>query len=607
MARQVIILFLTVLVAAVTGCGGAHRYDGRLVQADSLMQANPDSALAIVEAVNADSLSSQGDRAYRDLLLTQARYKCYVTATSDSDINRALNYYRQHDDEREKLTRAYIYKGAVMQELNHPDSAMYYYKTAEATAAPDDYFNRGFCNLRIGELYQYHFSSADSVVKACMRKAMNCFIECRDTNYIIKSMGGLGSYMNQTSKDSAIVLLKRAILLARDIHSSDLYFYQSKLAGVYFYLQDYPKAKELAIDIIYNGKDSCDEKTFYYYAARSFIRLGQLDSARWVTSLIPAPVLPIDSFNHYLLQAELAEARHDNQNNNKYSANAENIHRRILENSSNPVLLIRDLKHDATHQQERLEKKHNKRTLMIVGGVSLLLIIVLLMARSRFCYREKLFQQELDLAQQKIKRMIDKSEKQISELLAERKKDKAQLKLFNKELSLANKNCRHLEQKDQNIHERASAIVRARNAALNELYDDIRIVIKSDSEDDSRKSISLSSMIKDFSENRKIRLLSPKESFWKKLKTAVDLEFDGIATFVEKNYPQLSIREQHLFCLICADVPSQIIKLCMNYTSAVTVSNNKKRLMRNKIGMDIRVDEFITMYLNGELEIDRQK
>ena len=31
-----------------------------------------------------------------------------------------------------------------MEELGHPDSAMHYYKTAEATAAPDDYFNLAY-------------------------------------------------------------------------------------------------------------------------------------------------------------------------------------------------------------------------------------------------------------------------------------------------------------------------------------------------------------------------------------------------------------------------------------------------------------------------------
>ena len=79
-----VISLLVVLVAAVTGCGGAHRYDARLVAADSLMQPAPDSALALLEALPIDSLPDESNRAYRDLLLTQARYRCYVTATSDS-------------------------------------------------------------------------------------------------------------------------------------------------------------------------------------------------------------------------------------------------------------------------------------------------------------------------------------------------------------------------------------------------------------------------------------------------------------------------------------------------------------------------------------------
>ena len=121
----VVILLTMVLVVGVTGCGGA-RYDGRLVAADSMMQAYPDSALALVSAVSTGSLATEGDRAYRDLLMTQARYKAYqdIHASDDSAITRAMAWYRAHSGERERLTRAYLYKGAVMQELGHVDSAM---------------------------------------------------------------------------------------------------------------------------------------------------------------------------------------------------------------------------------------------------------------------------------------------------------------------------------------------------------------------------------------------------------------------------------------------------------------------------------------------------
>ncbi len=163
------IVAISLLVAVVTGCGGAGRYDARLVAADSLMQPDPDSALALVLAVPPGSLTREGDRAYRDLLLTQARYKCYITATSDSDINRALDYYRRHSGEREKLTRAYIYKGAVMEELGHPDSAMFYYKHAEATADEKDYTNLGQINLRIAALYRVYYGDEE----ICFEKYRN--------------------------------------------------------------------------------------------------------------------------------------------------------------------------------------------------------------------------------------------------------------------------------------------------------------------------------------------------------------------------------------------------------------------------------------------------
>ena len=159
-------------------------------------------------------LAADGDRAYRDLLLTQARYRCYITATSDSDINRALAYYRAHPKEREKLTRAYIYKGAVMEELGHPDSAMLHYKHAEATAAPDDYFNLGYINFRIADLFLNEVAEDSSVVDR-LHQAVSCFERLRDTTLLISALSKLGSMCGFDAPDSAKLHLWRAIALAR--------------------------------------------------------------------------------------------------------------------------------------------------------------------------------------------------------------------------------------------------------------------------------------------------------------------------------------------------------------------------------------------------------
>lgn len=40
----------------------------------------------------------------------------------------------------------------------------------------------------------------------------------------------------------------------------------------------------------------------------------------------------------------------------------------------------------------------------------------------------------------------------------------------------------------------------------------------------------------------------------------------------------------------------------MNYSTPITVSNNKRRFMKEKIGLDVKFEDFIRMYLNGELQ-----
>ena len=238
------------MMAVVTGCGRSPRYDGRLVAADSLMQSDPDSALALVEGVCRDSLTDEGDRAYRDLLLTQARYRCYVTATSDSDINHALTYYRSHPREREKLTRAYIYKGAVMDELGHPDSALFYYKHAEAAAAPDDYFNLGYIHLRIADLFLNEVAE-NSSVNVRLHQAVSFFERLHDTTLLISALGKLGMRCGYKFPDSAKNYLLRAISLARQCNNpQELYTHESILAGVYLFQREYPKANQLAMDVL---------------------------------------------------------------------------------------------------------------------------------------------------------------------------------------------------------------------------------------------------------------------------------------------------------------------------------------------------------------------
>ena len=602
MNRLVVVIWLVVvaLVAVVTGCDRAPRYDRRLVAADSLMQPDPDSALALVEAVEPGSLKAEGDRAYRDLLLTQGRYRCYITATSDSDINRALGYYRQHDGEREKLTRAFIYKGAVMEELGHPDSAMAYYKTAEATAAPDDYFNLGYVNLRMGELYKNLYLDNETTIKR-MRASYHYFKLVNDTDYLITAIGTQGLYPKIIGTDSAMRCLERAISLAKTINSPKRFQFQSKLAGLLFYAGHYQRAKELSLDILSNGKEESNEILYYYYAARSFLRLGKVDSAYYILSLVPNPVTMVDSMNHHRLLAELSEVTGNRIEQESNASRAENIHRRILEMSLQSTAPAVEMQYDVLQQKNEGRSK----VYTIIGiGCAIMLVLVTLLAIASYIIRQKIqqYKNELELTTQDLERLMDNCDKIESQLLQERRSHKAVLESKEKELRNLDKKNSRLQASQQDMHRLVSTIVKNRHAAINELYHEIKIKHNYQGMKNKQSVISLVSLIKELGERRELLKLDLKDSFWRRIKTSVDGEFQGIASYIEKKYPALPIRDQHLFWLWCANFSPQLIKLCMNYSNPATSSNYKRTFIIEKFGLDLSFKEYIQLYLDGKLD-----
>ncbi len=570
MKVKLVISVLVVLVAVVAGCGGSHRYDSRLVLADSLMQANPDSALALVEAVDADSLSSEGDHAYRDLLLTQARYKCYITATSDSAINRSLAYYRRHKGEREKLTRAYIYKGAVMEELGHPDSAMFYYKTAEATADPTDYFNRGYSNMRMASLYCDQLSQ-DTTEAIHLQKAIYDFELIKDTNNLISCYGLLGGVYGDKQPDSCKYYLTRAIELAVHSKSTKQYTYKSKLAGLYYYhYQDYLRSKDMAMDVMRNGREYSKETQFFYYAALSFIKLGMLDSAKYVLHETPAPIDAVDSMNRHQVIADIAKAEKDLAvyNENLIQSKENQIQIISAKNDHKLKAAENDFSIKQAEQREAATKVSNQN-LMFFLAIAIAMVIVLIWLTNHLKH---------------ILKRKDEENKQTEKALMDTIQD--------------------LQDKQQQLQQRnlsVSELVGDRIEALNELFDSIKFKSNKESQDRIRRIIPLSSLIFEM-ENAHRRLNTElSDRFWEKMKRSVDAEFNGIVSYVEKNYPNLSINELRIFCLMCAKFSPQIIKLCLNRTSAKSISNYRVIIIKRKMGLDMTLEEFIDKYMKNEL------
>ena len=556
------------LGAMVSGCDGARHYDSRLTAVDSLMRSAPDSALAIVEAIDRDSLHDEADRAYRDLLITQARYKAYVTATSDSDINRALAWYRAHPAEREKLTRAYIYKGAVMEELNHPDSAMLYYKTAEATAAPDDYFNLGYSKMRIASLYQDQISQ-DSLAIIRLKQAIHYFGILNDTNYLISCFGDLGAICGVRYPDSTEYYLTHAIKLALQFNSTKQYTYKSKLAGFYYYYkEDYQKANQLAMEVLRYGKDLCGEEQFYYYSALSYLKLNKTDSAELILSITPPPSNPGDSMLRLDVITEIAKKGKNNIILSDAYLGSKALTTKYISNLSEKELVVAELDFDKQQiEAQNANHKARVKNLMILLGIAVFLLLAF--ATINYKMRQSLlsFNKEKESIRHEFELSLSKLQAQLDE---------------------ANKN-------NQNVSQQ----VAYRLEALKELYQCIRVRINDDSK--VKRIVPLNSFLKSMNDRHELLNANLNDSFWTKLKISVDNEYNGIGSYVEQNYPELSQKYLRLFYLYCANVSPQIIILCLNMKSASNVSNYKNKLIREKMGLDMSFNDFIRLYQSGQI------
>lgn len=561
-------IFVAIVVAALfTGCGGVQHYDGRLVAADSLMWSAPDSALAVVGAL--DTLDSEGDLAYRDMLMTQARYKCYaeITAADDSSITRAMGYFSTRSGDREKLTRSLFYKGAVMEELGYIDSAMYYYRSAEATADPKDYSNLGQINTRIADLYREEYSQ-DSTAIIRFKESIRYFSILADTNYIIYGLGAIGCIYGVIQPDSAQHYLANAIRLAQQFDPSLQYSHKSTLAGLYYYQNNYVEAKNTSMDILRNGKDDCSETQFYYYAALSYLKLGNLDSAKYILNITPQPVDAVDSMNYYNVLAEIANLENNHDIYKKYKELSHEITEQIISDSKKGRIAVAESEFEKVHSQIHFEVKM-KEYIKITAAILLLLLVIFTI-------------------------VYYSARRQLIKRLDENKAIKHEL-----EKALVDLN----EQAQRN--KSVSELVAYRTAALRELYQDIRVRIKDDNR--VKKVIPLASVFQGMRERNEILELNLKEKFWENMKRSVDGEFNGIYSFVEHNFPNLTERDLKIFCLLCADLSPQLIRLCMNLTSARTITNYRSVIVKKKMGLDMSLDTFIKKYLNGDFSLGDDK
>ena len=147
---------LLLIVLPLVGCQEGKRTAVMLADAEVLMYSSSDSALQILESIpHPERLRGKVQADYA-LLLTQAHSRNRITATSDSLIRIAVNYYRHSDDNARKAA-SFLYWGDVYMDMQNYVEAMKVLKQAEEVVADAEtrvqsliYGNLGYLNKKTG-------------------------------------------------------------------------------------------------------------------------------------------------------------------------------------------------------------------------------------------------------------------------------------------------------------------------------------------------------------------------------------------------------------------------------------------------------------------------
>ncbi len=415
MRKLLYISLALMLVTMAMGCG--RSVDERLVLADSLMWTAPDSSLAILNAIDRDSLGDDENLAYHALLLTQAQFRCNIPLTSDTLISTAVDYYSDNHN-REHYTRALLYKGGAYEDMGNPVEAIKWYKKADDNADTTDYRNLAQINLRMGVLY-YDNHIGRNFDMSCFKKSLKYYSILKDKYYIMLCNSYIGNIYRVTNQEKARSHLNRAIKLANEI-GDDYEFFEATNAISKSYLQEkkYSEALQYAL-VCVNGRNDQDiDYLCLYNVSRAYSGLGKTDSALFYLSKTSETDDKQLLLNRYLALCDYYNAKNDYDNFKRYNALYNQLADSLESNDNISRLVTADIesnKNIINSKNLKIIDVQSKWGLSIIIIIIVSCVVVIIMRLSNRLKIKKI--------QSHFKAQSVESNKKMTEILAELNKN----------------------------------------------------------------------------------------------------------------------------------------------------------------------------------------
>jgi len=267
-----ILIALLLLMVACGRPSGNAPLSAELQRAEDLMYPHPDSALHILQAMTPPE--DELNRATWALLMTQAKYKCFVDQ-SDSLVNIAHDYFASSNNPERNALALYL-KGGLLYDNNQYEEALDYYLDADKEVEKFSNDTLGFLiDSHICMIYAYQ-KLYDYAIEYAWKSNEHAK-KSQDIEYVILSYIRIARANSSINLDEATKCYEKAISIAYEhrifnMESTAL----SEVTDIYQKQKNYDKALSSIRRGIKIGKTT-DQK--YLILGDLFRVMNQSDSA----------------------------------------------------------------------------------------------------------------------------------------------------------------------------------------------------------------------------------------------------------------------------------------------------------------------------------------
>ena len=554
MRRLVYIVFTALLLTAMVGCRGTA--DKRLVLADTLMWTNPDSSLAILTAINRDSLQGDENQAYYALLLTQAQFRCNGNCYSDTLINFALDYYSDNHN-REHYTRSLIYKGAYHEfSTNQPVEAMKWYKQAEDNADSTDYRNLAQLNMRMGKLYYDNYAGNNLDLEK-FKKALFYYEKLADKQMIVFCLGTVGNLLRDSRKKDAIKYLNKAKTMAIEMNDTTAYYNNlNELSMAYFLDSLFVEARVCADECI---KGTTPTNAILFNAANAYAALGEPDSAKLFLSRIDT--LAMSDYDRMMMAFAKGHI-HNAEGDDKESLFFQNLGTRISDTikakSSRNVIF--ETENQIGHELKSKREKHISQLKFLFLLFLVIFFVALIITIASIIHKNKEFK--------KLVKNLNNNQFYVKQLVNETKHAYEQL---------------NQERKKSNILQHKYNVQKNNIEFLNQYFNSLNTLLN------KCHSINRADFIKEL--DSIITQARENDGYWDIIIDVANKKSAGFISELKDDNNLLNPNEIRILSLVCLGYNNDAISMSTGYTKN-SIKTIKTRI-RNKINAGENLDAFI--------------